>query len=197
MEQNHTDFWRRLQSSVDVAVASQLPDKLEGVRDGFERYFRNGTSLPLPVKLPVVVVPTNKDERSGGLLMRDDAILSLACRRARALEDAAGVPRSFYVGTEAGFVSAAAEGERRVMVRTWAVVRGAGGEGWGSSGSLQLPAEVIPDRESGITPLMTSTRRHGGIVASVTAGSETRRTATALATFHALAALFHDSLTQV
>lgn len=197
MGNDHTDFWRRLQSRIDVAVASQLPDKLEGVRDGFERYFRNGRPLPLPVKLPIVVVPTAGDDRGGGLLMRDDDILSLACRRARALEHERGPRCSFYVGTEAGFVSVAAEGERRVMVRTWTVVRGAGEEGWGGSGSLQLPVEVIPDRESGVTPLLTSTRRHGGIVASVTAGSENRRSATALATFHAVAALFHGTLGQV
>ena len=44
------NFWQRLQTGVEVAVAAGAsPDKLLGVRDGFLRYFHDGLDRPVSV----------------------------------------------------------------------------------------------------------------------------------------------------
>ena len=52
------DFGRR---RIGVAVGSDLPDKLLGVRDGFVRYFHHGLQRPVPVAVvpqPEVLMTT-------------------------------------------------------------------------------------------------------------------------------------------
>jgi hypothetical protein len=52
------DFWQRLQSGVEVAVAGHSSDRLLGIRDGFLRYFHDG----LDRTVSVAVVPQPMEE---------------------------------------------------------------------------------------------------------------------------------------
>lgn len=203
------EFWRRWGEGVDVAVAAGggLPDKLLGVRDGFLRYLHDGLSKPVSV----TVTPKLEDD-DAPLPFDDGEILDLA--RGRAAELAASLAESpggpadefsFVVGTESGLSWAESrahagsgskkDAERRYFVRTWTVIHAFGEEAWGSSGALQLPQRLIEGREPEELPFaVPGTRRGGGMTGSLTGGLETRRRATALATFHALASLFYGVL---
>lgn len=191
MSFDHRDFWRRYQAGLDVAVASgpRLPDKLLGVRDGFLRYFHDGLSRRVPV-----TVASKLEDDVAALPLDDGEILDLARRRVLALEEQAG-PEGFLVGTESGLAVATAGGLRRVFVRTWTVIRAHEREAWGSSGALQIPADLVEGLDdTDIQFAVPGTRRGGGMVASLTGGVETRRRATALATFHALSSLLYGVL---
>lgn len=173
-------------------MASRLPDKLFGVRDAFYRYFRDGQGHGVPV----TVLPRG-DSAPAPLPLTDEAILNQARARVRRLAAHHDGDHTFCVGTEAGLVQIESEGERRFLVRTWSVIRGMGEETWGASGSVQIPERVIAELDAlGVASTLQAagTRRHGGMVAALTAGLEDRRSATALATLHALASLFHGIL---
>lgn len=198
MTETLTDFWQRFPTGIEVAVASRLPDKLFGVRDGFNRYFR-GRSGGVAVS-----VSARGDDGGLPLILEDRAILDLARRQARDIADGDGADATFAVGVEAGFTtveSTATEksapenaGARRFFLRTWSVVIGLDDESWGSSGSVQIPSRLIgglADEDVPFAMPIGSTRRHGGMVSALTAGLENRRSATALATFNALASLFY------
>lgn len=192
MSFDHRDFWRRYQTGIDVAVASgpRLPDKLLGVRDGFVRYFHDGLSRPVPV-----AVASKLEDDVAPLPLDDDETLHLARRRVLTLEEQVGEEGGFLVGTESGLAVQSTADVRRVFVRTWTVVRVAGREAWGSSGALQIPSDLIEGLEqTDIQFAIPGTRRGGGMVASLTGGVETRRKATALATFHALSSLLYGFL---
>lgn len=189
MSETTSEFWQRFSTGVDVAVASRLPDKLLGVREGFLRYFRGRRAGGVDVS----VLPRGND---GGVPRRldDDAILELARTQARAVAASADAAATFAVGCEAGLVVVRSGGERRFLLRTWAVVLGLGEESWGASGSVQLPSRLVAGLTDEDVPLAIptgATRRHGGMVAALTAGLENRRSATALASFNALATLFY------
>lgn len=189
---DHRDFWRRYQTGIDVSVASgpRLPDKLLGVRDGFLRYFHDGLSRPVPV-----YVTSRLEDEMAPLPLDDDEILDLARRRVLALEEQIGSSGGILVGTESGLAVQSSGGQRRVFVRTWTVVRTHEKEAWGSSGALQMPGDLIAGLdETDIQFAVPGTRRGGGMVASLTGGVETRRKATALATFHALSSLLYGVL---
>lgn len=195
MTEELKEFWRRWGEGIDVAVAAggRLPDKLLGVRDGFLRYLHDGLSKPVSVS----VTPKLEDD-AAPLPFDDGEILDLARGRAADLAAslaAVGDEFSFVVGTESGLSHAESGGEWRYFVRTWTVVRAFGEESWGSSGALQLPQRLIEGREPDDLPFaVPGTRRGGGMTGSLTGGLETRRRATALATFHALASLFYGVL---
>ena len=189
---DHRDFWRRYQTGIDVSVAAgpRLPDKLLGVRDGFLRYFHDGLSRPVPVS-----VASGLEDDLAPLPLDDDEILDMARRRVESLMAQSEVAEGFLVGTESGLAVQSSGGIRRVFVRTWSVVRNHEREAWGSSGGLQLPADLVEGLEQTDIPFaIPGTRRGGGMVASLTGGVETRRKATALATFHALSTLFYGVL---
>ena len=184
-------FWQRFQSGIEVAVGGDLPDKLLGVRDGFVRYFHHG----LEQSVPVSVMPQPLDESRTPLPVTDADTLALARRRALDLKRLYGTAFAFHVGTEAGLLLFESDGHARYFVRSWTVVLGLGEETWGSSGSVQLPQRLIQglDRED-LPFAVPGTRRSGGMVSSLTGSLETRRSATATATFHALATLMYGRL---
>lgn len=192
---DHRDFWRRYQTGIDVSVAAgpRLPDKLLGVRDGFLRYFHDGLSRPVPIS-----VNSRLDDDNEPLPLDDEQILTLARRRVADLEEKLAGDSgsdSFLVGTESGLAVHSADGRRCVFVRTWTVIRALGHETWGSSGALQMPPDLIEGLDQIDIPFaVPGTRRGGGMVASLTGGVETRRKATSLATFHALASLLYGVL---
>lgn len=186
MAKDITDFWRQFQSGVDVAVASSIPDKLFGVRDGFLRYFREG----IDQDVPVVVKPLPQDEGGAPLPLTDAGILELARQRAAAEKARLGDAFDFYVGSEAGLLTFDAGGMRRHFVRCWTVIFGLDDEAWGSSGSLQLPERLIHGLDDDDLPFVVpGTRRSGGMVSSLTGGLENRRSATESSTLSALATL--------
>ena len=183
-------FFGRFQSGVDVAVAvaQPAPEKVLGIRDGFQRFFRESLRRDLPVTLHHI--------RVGGdeLPMDDEETLSLARRRSVEAEHLSG-GHAFAVGSEGGLSTQTIEGETRYFVLNWTVIRGLEDEAWGASGALQLPQRLIGGAEGAEVPLtVPGTRRSGGMAASLTGGAETVRTAAALASFHALTSLLYGRL---
>ena len=185
------DFWQRLGSGVEVAVAGPAPDKLLGVRDGFLRYFHDG----LDRAVSVAVVPQTLEEPASGLPVGDEEIVRLARSRALELEKSLAGTYHFYVATEGGLHALEVDGRHRYFVRNWTVVRGLLGEAWGSSGSIQLPERIVAGLDSEQVPLaVPGTRRSGGMISSLTGGLETRRKAVAVSTLHAISSLFYGIL---
>lgn len=190
MEEHLKDFWRRLQTGVEVAVAGSAPERLLGVRDAFLRYFQEG----LHRQISVAVVPQSQRESPVGLAVGDEAIMRQARDEVYALRETLGDAYHFYVATEGGISTLDVGEESLYFVRNWTVLLSPLGESWGGSGSVQLPDSAVAnlDRERrGPTP---GTRRSGGIISSLTGGLETRRKAVALSTFHALSTLFYGVL---
>jgi non-canonical (house-cleaning) NTP pyrophosphatase len=185
------DFWQRLGSGVEVAVAGPAPDKLLGVRDGFLRYFHDG----LDRAVSVAVVPQAMEEPASGLPVGDEEVVRLARSRALELESSLAGTYHFYVATEGGLHALEVDGRHCYFVRNWTVVRGLLGEAWGSSGSIQLPERIVAGLDSEQVPLaVPGTRRSGGMISSLTGGLETRRKAVAVSTLHAIASLFYGIL---
>lgn len=197
-------FWHSFLHGAEVVVGlgGPAPDKIFGVRDGFERYWRETLRRPGGVS----VQSRSVDAQPDPLPMSDEETLELARDRARAAEASAEY-RAFAVGAETGLVPVRAAGSLRQVVRTWVVVvapvglaaehRDQGEEAWGSSGSLELPRRLVDGAErlgsgtDSIPGSIPGTRRRGGMVASLTGGLETRRGAIALATFHAVTSLLY------
>jgi len=185
------DFWQRLQTGVEVAVAGPAPDKLLGVRDGLLRYFHDG----LDRTMSVAVVPQPVEEPAVGLLVSDEEVIRFTRERAVDLERTLGQIYHLYIATEAGLHSIELGGRSRYFIRYWTVVRGLLGEAWGSSGSVQLPDRIVEGLTDEQIPLaVPGTRRSGGIISSLTGGLESRRKAIAVSTVHALSTLFYGIL---
>lgn len=190
MAQNLRDFWHRFQSGVDVAVAGELPDTLLGVRDGFLRYF-DGRGV---AHGPITVLPFRLEEPEH-VPFKDEEILTIARRRARELRRGEGDRHAFYVGTETSVASVADGDAVRQLVHCWAVVIGLDDEAWGASGAVQLPQRLIAGLDQDRLPFaVPGRRRSGGTISSLTGGLESRRSATSLATFHALSTLTYGLL---
>ena len=184
-------FWERLGSGVEVAVASADSEKLLGVREGFLRYFHDGLDRPVPV----VVVPQPQAARESALAMTDEMTVEVARLHAHRLLGELGEDYHFHVGSEGGLHSLEQDGAIHHFVREWAVVVGPGGEAWGSSGSVEIPSRLIEGLDGRQIPYaVPGTRRSGGMLSSLTGRLETRRTAVATATFHALSSLFYGVL---
>jgi len=182
------NFWQRLQTGVEVAVAGHAPDKLLGVRDGFLRFFHDG----LDRAVSVVVVPQSVEEEPVGLLVSDEEVVREARRKAVGLEERLGGNYHFYIASEGGIESLEVDGAQRYLIRNWTVMRSPLGEAWGSSGAIQLPDRLVAGLDSAQIPFaVPGTRRSGGITSSLTGGLETRRKNIALSTFHALSTLFY------
>lgn len=192
MSEHPKEFWRRLQQGVEVTVAGAAPERLLGVRDAFVRYFQQG----LQRSTSVVVVPQPGNDGASGLPMSDQATLALARTQAVELRQRLGETYHFYVAVEGGMQSLDFDGRPRYFIRSWSVVASALGEAWGSSGAVQLPDRFLSSELTGGggRAAVPGTRRQGGIISSVTAGLETRRTVVAESTFHALSTLCYGVL---
>jgi non-canonical (house-cleaning) NTP pyrophosphatase len=185
------NFWQRLQTGVEVAVAGHTPDKLLGVRDGFLRFFHDG----LDRTVSVAVVPQSVEEEPVGLLVSDEEVVREARRKALELEEKLRGNYHFYISSEGGIESLDVDGAQRYLIRNWTVMRSPLGEAWGSSGAIQLPERLVAGLDSAQIPFaVPGTRRSGGITSSLTGGLETRRKNIALSTFHALSTLFYGVL---
>ena len=185
------NFWQRLQTGVEVAVAGQTPDKLLGVRDAFLRFFHDG----LDRTVSVAVVPQPVDDDPVGLLVTDAEVLRHARKKALDLEQKLGGNYHFYIATEGGIETLEVDGENRYFVRNWTVVRSPLGEAWGSSGAVQLPDRIVAGLDHAQVPYaVPGTRRSGGMISSLTGGLETRRKTIALSTLHAISTLFYGTL---
>lgn len=185
------NFWQRLQTGVEVAVAGHTPDKLLGVRDAFLRFFHDG----LDRTVSVAVVPQPMDDDPVGLLVTDEEVLRHALRKVRELEGKLGDTYHFYIATEGGIETLDVDGEHRYLVRNWTVVRSPLGETWGSSGAVQLPERIVAGLDHAQVPYaVPGTRRSGGMISSLTGGLQTRRKTIALSTLHAISTLFYGTL---
>ncbi len=174
-----------------MAVASSSSGVLLGVRDGFQRFL--STSFERAV--PVAIVAQPQIDSSEGLPLGDRETLALARRRALALEERLGDEYHFYVGAEGGLSRLELPAESAYFVQCWVALRGLADETWGSSGSLQVPRHLIAGLESNdVIAALPATRRRGGMLAALSQGRETRRTAVALAVFHALTSRFFGIL---
>jgi len=185
-------FWERFQTGIEIAVGSSSSHKLLGVRDGFLRYFHEG----LHRSIPVVIVPHAEVEVQPCLPITDEEAISAARRETAEMQSALGDAYHFYVASEGGLHSIDVEGKTHHFVRTWTVIRAPVGEAWGGSGSIQLPDKLM-DGLSGdgvVSMAIPGRRREGGMIASLTGGMETRRSAVATATMHALSTLFYGML---
>jgi hypothetical protein len=185
------DFLGGYQRGIEVCVAGTSSDQLLGVREAFRRFFHDGLGRPVPV----AVVPQEDDAPRRGLAASDPEAIESARAAARRLEAALPGTYHFYVSTEFCVAPLEIAGAERWFVRAWSAVVGPGGEAWGSSGSVQLPDRLV----SGLTGAEVAlaapgTRRAGGTISALTGGLESRRSAVALATVHALATLFYGVL---
>ena len=187
-----SDFWARLPTGIEVAVGSNDPEKLLGVRDGFLRYFRDG--LLQPVSVSVVAEP-DPDEDTSYIPLSDQEILARARDRVLELRSRSRRDCLFFACSEAGVHSLEVEGKTLHFVRNWTVISGPGGEAAGGSGSLQLPEALIEGLDGAEVPFaIPGTRRRGGMAGSLTGGLETRRRAIKLATLEAIATLLYGVL---
>jgi non-canonical (house-cleaning) NTP pyrophosphatase len=135
------------------------------------------------------------NDRHSGLAYSDEETLTLARSRASALHASLGDTYHFYAGAEGGLHSLEIDGSAHYFVRSWAVIVGVAGEAWGASGSIEIPGRLIEGLEGSQIPFsVPGTRRSGGMISSLTGRLETRRSATAEATFHALSTLFYGIL---
>lgn len=184
-------FWERFQTGIEIAVGSSASHKLLGVRDGFLRYFHEGLQRPIPV----VIVPHGEVEVQPCLPISDEEAISAARRETAEMQRDLGDNYHFYVASEGGLHSLEIDGKTHYFVRNWTVIKAPVGEAWGGSGSIQLPDGIIDGEAQDVARLsIPGRRRSGGMIASLTGGMETRRSAVATATLHALSTLFYGML---
>ncbi len=182
------DFWEGHSEGVDVAVGSAEPHKLLGVREAFEVFVRQTLGRDLPIH----VQPFADVEQSECLPMADEEAIFAARQECLELEERLGGRFVFYVGNEGGLHSLDVAGHQRHFVRSWSVVRQAGREAWGASGSVQLPVAVGEGLDSSRGSLVLPGRRRSeGLVSALTHGLSDRRAAVQQATVHALGTLFY------
>jgi non-canonical (house-cleaning) NTP pyrophosphatase len=191
MGTDHRAFWHSFQSGIEVAVSGTAADGLLGVRDGFLRYFDEGLATPVPV----VVVPQPTEVEHGGLYLSDETTLAHARAQARELEAKLADKYDFFVGSEGGLQAVESGETVQYFVRCWTVVRGTLGETSGGSGSIEIPPRLLAGLDNAQIPYaVPGTRRSGGMISSLTGALETRRSATALSTFHAVSSMFYGIL---
>lgn len=191
MAEEIREFWRRLETGVEVAVASATPDKHLGVRDGFLRYFRARFDRPVTI----AVVPQDEESTPVGLPGSDEEVIAIARRRSAEMAERLGDAYDFYVSSEGGLDCLTVGDTTRYVVRNWTVIRSRLGDVWGASGSLQLPERLVEglgDHDGALA--IPGTRRSGGLISSLTGGLETRRRAVELATLNALSSQFYGLL---
>lgn len=161
------------------------------MREAFRRYFHDGLGRPVPV----AVVPQEEERRLRGIASSDADAIEAARSASEALAGRLGDNYQFYVATEAAIQAGEATFSGQYFLRYWTVIQGPPGRACGASGTLELPERLV----SGVAPhevaiALPGTRRSGGLIASLTSGLETRRSAVALATLGALSTLFFGIL---
>lgn len=192
MAQNLREFLGEFQRGIEVCVVADGADALLGVRDAFLRFFRDDLGKPLPV---AVVAQEVAGARVPALALSDEEAIARARGAARELEHRVPGQYHFYLSVEGCIHSLAVDGALRYFVRSWAVIRGVAGESYGSSGSVQLPSRLVDGLSAAeVATSIPGARRSGGMISSLTGGLETRRTAVAESTIHALATQFHGVL---
>ncbi len=185
------EFLGEFQRGIEVCVADSGADTLFGVRDAFRRFFRSDSGEVAPV----AVVPQDNPTPLTGLPLSDGEAIARAQRSVQEMETRLPGVYHFYLASEACYQALDLGQETPIFVRSWTVLSGVAGETLGSSGSLQLPPHLVDGL--GVEQLPHSipgTRRSGGIVASLTGGLESRRSAVAQATLHALSTQFFGIL---
>ena len=191
MAQNLKEFLGEYQRGIEVCVAGDEPDTLLGIREAYRRFFLDGQGRVAPI----AVVPQAVVERRTGLAVSDEEAIEAASRAALALEEKLPGIYHFYVAVEACVHDLHFGGGRHLFVRSWTVLRGVAGQSCGSSGSVEIPMRLLGegeiDRSSFTVP---GTRKRGGILASLTGGRETRRSAVTVSTLHALSTQFYGVL---
>ena len=185
------NFWQKLQSGVEIAVAGTNSETLLGIRDAFLRFFHDG----LDKTVSVAVVAQAVEPPPIGLPVSDEETLALARSYVDGMEARLGDAYHFYMAAEGGIHSLEVGGRTCYFIRNWAVVRSPLGEAWGSSGSVQLPDRLIAGLDSAQIPFaIPGTRRGGGMIRSLTGGLESRRKAVSTSTLHAISTLFYGVL---
>lgn len=191
MPQTLSDFLGGYQRGVEVAVAGGSADELLGIREAFRRYFHDGLDRPVPV----AVVAQEGAAARQGIASSDREAIDLARRAARELAERLADTYQFYVATEACVELLPIDDGKRFAVRSWTVVVGPPGEALAASGSFELPHALSNGLNGAeIAASVPATRRSGGMIARLTGGLETRRSAVSLATLGALSTLFHGVL---
>ncbi|MGD2115399.1 MAG: DUF84 family protein [Acidobacteriota bacterium] len=186
------EFWQRLQTGIEVAVAGPTPERHLGVRDGFLRFFRARLDRPLSI----AVVSQEDPEQPTGLPISDGEIMEWVERRAGSIQERYRGEYHFFVASEGGLHTVTREREEPLyFVRNWTLVLSPIGRAWGSSGSVQVPSRLLSGLGHDQVPFaVPGTRKSGGMIASLTGGLETRRRAVEIATVHALSTLFYGIL---
>jgi non-canonical (house-cleaning) NTP pyrophosphatase len=192
MAHNLREFLGEYQRGIEVCVLADGPDALLGVRDAFKRFFRDHLGKPLPV----AVVPQEPAiPRKPGLALSDEEAIARARLAALELEERVTGLYHFYLAVEGCLHGLDIDGSRRYFTRSWAALRGVAGESYGASGSMQLPASLVAGLTAEeIAISAPRSRRGGGMIAALTGGLETRRSAIVECTLHALATQFHGVL---
>ena len=175
-------------------MAGDGADVLLGVRDGLLRFFHDGLDRPVPV----AVVPQDEPDPPApqGLARSDGEMIEAARRRAASLRERLAGTYHLYAAASGGLHAVGYGGREHLFVRSWVALVGPVGEAVGGSGSMELPERLVGTTPAGAPPLvgMPGTLRRGGLVASLTGGLETRRSAVSLATLHALSSFFFGRL---
>ncbi|MEO7794595.1 MAG: DUF84 family protein [Thermoanaerobaculia bacterium] len=185
------EFLGEFQRGIEVCVADSGADTLLGVRDAFRRFFRSDSGEVAPV----AVVPQDVVTPLTGLPLSDVEAIARARRSVGEMEAKLSGVYHFYLASEACYHSLDLGHETPIFVRSWTVLRGVAGETLGSSGSLQLPPHLVDGLAVEQLPhSIPGTRRSGGIMSSLTGGLESRRSAVAEATLHALSTQFFGIL---
>jgi non-canonical (house-cleaning) NTP pyrophosphatase len=175
---------------VEVAVASSRSATLLAVRQAFVRYFHHVLARPVPV----AVVPHEVPGTPYGLASSDAEMIERCLARAGELAGRLAEAYQFYVAVEEGLETVPVDGQVRHYVRTWAAIRGLERQACGASGSLEVPARLLEERveEGGERRMRAGMRRHPGLVSTLSGGLDSRRSAAAIAVFHAVASLFFE-----
>ncbi len=185
------EFWQRLQTGIEVAVAGPTPERHLGVRDGFLRFFRARLDRPLSI----AVVPQEDPAEPKGLPISDEEIMEWVERRAASIEERHRGHYHFFVASEGGIHTVGPARSPLYFVRNWTLVLSPIGRAWGSSGSVQVPERLLSGLGHDQVPFaVPGTRKSGGMISSLTGGLETRRRAVETATLHALSTLFYGIL---
>lgn len=171
-------------------MASTRSEILLGVREGVVRYFHRALGRPVPV----AVVPQEVADRPRGLAASDAEMIAGCRSRVRELEARLGASYHFYVAVEEGIETLDLGEGVRHFVRSWAVIQGLGGYACGGSGSLEVPGRLFEERTGEGEPRreLAGLRRQAGLVATLSGGLESRRSAAAAAAFNAVAGLFFE-----
>jgi hypothetical protein len=180
---------------VEVAVDSGDSDVLLGIRDGFVRYFHEGLERPLQVAVRSIGEPADASE----IVLGDEEMMRNVRSRAAQMRSHLADAFPFYAATTTGLHSVYLDeetnekgGDELHFVRAWTAIEGPNGGALGGSGSLQLPPALIAGLDAGELPFaVPGRRRHGGVMGSLTGGLQTRRSAVAESTLHAISTLFY------